>query len=90
MQFVYAAASDDYANAIVDKVKAVIIYPLITLMFIIAMIVFLWGVFEYVRNGADESARSEGRRHMIYGIIGFVVMTSAVAILSIARGTFGV
>jgi len=90
MHFVYAAASDDYVNAIVDKVKAVIIYPLITLMFIIAMIVFLWGVFQYVRNGADEGARSEGRRHMMFGIIGFVIMTSAVAILSIARGTFGV
>ena len=90
MQFVYAAAGDDYANAIVDKVKAVIIYPLITLMFIIAMIIFLWGVFQYVRNGADESARSEGKRHMIFGIIGFVVMTSAVAILSIARNTFNI
>ncbi len=93
MDFVYAygtSAGDDYANAIVDKVKAVIIYPLITLLFIVAMLVFLWGVFQYVRNGADESARSEGKRHMIFGIIGFVVMTSAVAILSIARNTFGI
>lgn len=93
MHFVYAlgtTASDDYANAIVDKVKAVIIYPLITLMFIVAMIMFLWGVFQYVQNSEDEGARSEGRQHMIYGIIGFVIMTSAVAIFSIARNTFGV
>ncbi len=84
------AATNDYAVAIVEKVKTVIIYPLITLLFIIAMLVFLWGIFQYVRNGADEAARSEGRRHMIFGIIGFVVMLSAVAILSIARGTIGV
>ena len=91
MDFVYAStASDDYANAIVDKVKIVIIYPLITLMFIVAMLVFLWGIFQYVSNASDEGARSEGQQHMIYGIIGFVVMTSAVAILAIARNTFGI
>jgi Type IV secretion system pilin len=83
------AASNDYAVSIVNKVKVVIIYPLVTLMFIVAMVVFLWGVFEYVKDGTEESARATGKRHMIFGVIGFVVMLSAVAIFNIALGTLG-
>lgn len=92
MDIAYAAttASTDYANAIVEKVKMVIIYPLITFLFITAMLVFLFGIFQYVAKSTDEEARSAGRRHMIFGIVGFVVMLSAVAILNIARGTFGI
>ncbi|MFM2374650.1 MAG: hypothetical protein RLZZ234_645 [Candidatus Parcubacteria bacterium] len=84
-----AYAANEFAVSIVTTVKNVIIYPLITLMFVVAMVVFLWGVFEYVKNGTEEAARATGKRHMIFGIIGFVVMLSAVAILNIALGTVG-
>jgi hypothetical protein len=35
-------------------------------------------------------ARETGRRHMLYGIIGLLVMLSAFAILRIAIETFGI
>lgn len=87
MNIAYAAPG--YAEAIVLKMKYVIIYPLVTLLLAVAMLVFLWGVFQYVMNGADESARAEGKRHIFFGIIGFVIMLSAVAIFNIALGTVG-
>jgi hypothetical protein len=83
------AATNEFAVSIVTTVKNVIIYPLVTLMFVVAMVVFLWGVFEYVKGGTEEAARATGKRHMIFGVIGFVVMLSAVAILNIALGTVG-
>lgn len=90
MHYAYAAMTDvQYAQSLVDKVKIAIIYPLVTLMMAVAMLVFLYGVFEYVRNGTEESARAQGRRHMIWGIIGFVIMLSAVSIFNIALRTFG-
>lgn len=84
------AQSNAYAESVIETIKEVIIYPLVTLMFIVAMVVFLWGVFQYVRNGTEEAARAQGARHMVFGIIGFVVMLSAVAIFNIALATFGI
>lgn len=82
--------AEDAAIALVENIKLYLLYPLVTLMMAIAMLVFIWGLFEYVRNGTEEAARSRGAKHMLWGVIGFVVMLSAVAILNIALNTFGI
>lgn len=77
------------AQCLVDKINGAILFPLIALMSAFALLVFLYGCFEYVRNADSDSAREMGQRHILYGIIGLLVMLSAFAILSIAAGTFG-
>ena len=73
-----------------DKIEANLVFPLVTLLLGIAFLVFLFGVFEYIKGAANEAERTKGQKHMMYGIIGIVVMLSAVAILSIATATFGI
>jgi len=90
MNIVYAATAAEIANPIIDKIKVAILYPLISLMMGVALLVFLWGVFEYIAGADGDQARETGKRHMFYGIIGLVVMVSAFAILEIATATFGV
>ncbi len=77
------------ARDIVAKINDVILFPLITLLMAVAFIIFLWGAFEYVKNADNESARETGRNHLMYGVIGMLIMLSAYAILNIAAGTFG-
>ncbi|MFT5849801.1 MAG: uncharacterized membrane protein YbhN (UPF0104 family) [Patiriisocius sp.] len=77
------------AQCFVDKINQAILFPLITLMMALAFLYFLYGAFEYVKNANNESAREVGRQHLFYGVIGMLVMLSAMAILSIAAGTFG-
>ncbi|MCA9366228.1 hypothetical protein KC722_01475 [Candidatus Kaiserbacteria bacterium] len=84
----YAAATD-VAQGFVAKFNDIILFPLITLLMTVALVVFLWGCFEYVMGAANESKRELGRNHILWGIIGMLVMLSAQAILSIAAGTFG-
>ncbi len=88
----YAATASHVsaAQGMLAKIEDVILFPLMTLMIAVALFVFLWGLFEYVRDADNESARSTGKMHMMYGIIGLVVMVSALAILKIAAGTFGI
>jgi uncharacterized membrane protein YidH (DUF202 family) len=76
------------AQTMLGKIEDVILFPLMTLMIAVALLVFIWGMFQYVANANNETAREEGKRHMLYGVIGFVVMVSALAILKIAAGTF--
>ncbi len=88
----YAAADTPgvaEAQRLVGKINDAILFPLIALMMAIAFIVFLYGAFEYVKNANNETARETGRNHLLYGVIGMLVMLSAMAILQMAAGTFG-
>ena len=78
------------AESLLTKINAVIFFPLLTLMVSVALLVFLWGAFEYVKNSDSDEGRAKGARHMLYGVIGLLVMLSAYAILRIAAGTFGI
>lgn len=78
------------AKGLLLKIEKVILFPLMTLMVSVALLVFLWGMYEYVANAESEEAQTKGKTHMLYGIIGMLVMISAYAILRIAAGTFGV
>ena len=88
---VYAASdAKAAAQSLLEKINDVILFPLMSLMVSVAVLIFLYGAFEYVANAANDSARDTGRRHMMYGIIGLLVMLSAYTILKIAAGTFGI
>ncbi len=85
----YASGHVEAANSVLTKIENAVLFPLMTLMIGVAVLVFMWGIFEYVSNAEDDSAREKGRKHMLYGIIGFVVMVSALGILRIAGNTVG-
>ncbi len=78
------------AQCLVDAVNNAILFPLIALMTALAFLFFLYGAFEYVKNANNESGRETGKTHLLYGVIGMLVMLSAFAILNIAAGTFGI
>lgn len=78
------------ANTFLDKIKAAILYPFISLLLAMAILLFLWGVFQMIYNAANSEARENGRRHILFGLIGIVVMLSAMTLLRIAGNTVGV
>ncbi len=84
------AAPADVARGFVAQLNDIIIFPLITLMMGVALLVFLYGCFEFIMNAGNDGARTTGKRHILWGVVGMVVMVSAYAILSIAAGTFGI
>jgi len=65
----------------------VILNPLILLMFAIALVVFLWGVVQYIKDSDSEQSRSIGGRHMLWGIFGMFIMVSVYGILQILANT---
>jgi Na+-driven multidrug efflux pump len=79
----------DAANNVLGKIEDIILFPLMSLMMAVALLVFLYGGLQFIAGSADETKRATGKKHMLWGIIGMVVMTSAYAILRIALGTIG-
>ena len=75
----------------VGKITDVIINPILALMFAAGLVVFVWGVIEFLagQNGVGEGAQN-GKRHMLWGIIGMFIMVAAYAILKIIANTLNV
>jgi len=69
------------------RLADVVLNPLIQLMFAAALIVFLWGVFEFIKGSDSEDARATGKSHIIWGIIGMFIMVSVYGILQILGNT---
>jgi len=74
-------------NTLVNNISTFILKPLIFLMFGLATLVFIWGVQGFVGSADDAEARSKGAQQMIWGIVGMVIMISAVALVTIIGNT---
>ena len=85
----YAQASA-VAWTYVDKINQVILYPLIALISAVALVFFIWGGVQLVLAKSDnDTARQDGKKHMIWGIVGLLVMVSAYGLLEIVVSTLG-
>ncbi len=83
---VYAA---DGVQELVYKLNKFIFNPLISVAFAIALAYFLYGMVAFIRNGANKEAKEKGQRHMLWGIIGMVIMVSVFGILNLLVSIFG-
>lgn len=56
----------------------------IVLFFAIATIYFIWGVVQFLRatGSGDEKGITDGKRHMLWGVIGMAVMGGAIPIVN--------
>lgn len=69
-------------NLVIGCVLSNVVYVIVSL----AVIVFLWGVFKFIRSEGDD--KQQGREFMLYGIIGLFVMISLWGLVSILQNTF--
>lgn len=61
---------------------------LVPVLFSIAFIVFIWGVFKTFIVGANsDDSKESGKNLMLYGLIGFFVMVSVWGLVNILTGT---
>jgi hypothetical protein len=87
-----AYAADDLLSIkeLMFRVSFYIINPLIIFGFVVALVYFIWGIIDFLRNrnaGAKEA--DEGKWHMLYGTIGMIIMVSAFAIMRLLANIVG-
>jgi len=73
----------------VARVNEVLLVPVILFLMALAFMWFLWGLAVYVFKADNETERATGRKHMLWGIVGLLVMISALTIIRIGLATFG-
>ena len=73
-----------------SRIMYIINRILVPLLFAVAFIVFLWGIFEYfIAGAANEEKRKLGKQFILYALIGFFVMISVWGLVNVLVNTFG-
>lgn len=77
--------------AFVTQIVGFINYVLVPLLFAIAGLAFLWGVFQYffMSNG-DAGKQAEGRTFVLWGVIGLAVLFSTWGLVNVLMASVGI
>ena len=73
---------------LIESIKLKIVNPLIILLVSVAVVVFLYGVYEFIAGAESEEKRATGRRHMLWGVVGLFIMVSFFGIINLICRTF--
>ncbi len=79
-----AATLEERAQSFIGFING----TLVPLIFAVAFLVFIWGVFNYfILGGSNEEKRNEGKSFVMYGVIGFVVMMTVWGLVNIVKNS---
>lgn len=74
----------------VQSILSLINQVVVPLIFTLAFLTFIWGIFNYFIFGGDDVTKQESARSfMLYGLLGMVVLFSVWGLVSILLNTFG-
>lgn len=86
----FAAVEDTTVDQLVDKFITEILNPLITLLFVVSTVVFIWGIIMYLSGSKGDPKKLEmGKNLIFWGIIGMFIMTSVWGIIRLLCLFFG-
>lgn len=77
-------------DALLKAFLNVIINPALAVLFSAGLLVFVFGIVEFffeldVRG--NQSAKENGKNHMLWGLVGMFIMASAFSILALIQNT---
>lgn len=85
-----AYAESGSLDSFILNVNKVIINPIIVLLFALALVYFLYGVFQFIANAENEEMKTTGKAHMLWGIIGITIMMAVFGIMKIILSTLNI
>ncbi len=63
---------------------------IIKIMFALAVVVFGWGIIQYMTAGGDEDKIKQGKQHILWGIIGMALLFGIWGFAKFVANYFGV
>jgi hypothetical protein len=82
-------ASFDFFDDIVQQLGD-FINLLVPVLIALALVFFLWGLVSFILNSGDETARDEGKKKMIWGIIALFIIVSVWGLVALLNQLTGV
>ncbi|OHA15706.1 MAG: hypothetical protein A3A10_01920 [Candidatus Tagabacteria bacterium RIFCSPLOWO2_01_FULL_42_9] len=69
--------------SIINEIIVQVVNPVIGLLFAIAIAVFIWGIIGFIWNAGSEEKRTTGKQHIIWGLVGLLIMATVAGIIEI-------
>jgi membrane-associated HD superfamily phosphohydrolase len=82
----HIATPNNFKDLVNNIIVSGILTPLVYLLVGLAVLVFVYGVFKFIKAEGEE--KQSGREFMIWGIIGIFVMISVWGLVAILQNTF--
>ena len=79
----------DGVSNIMGRFVTYIINPAILIVFALGFLLFVYGLVEFLWNLNEGGENKEGKQHMLWGIVGMLIMVSVWGILDLLDNTFG-
>ena len=76
-------------DVLFSKIITNVANPVIRLLLVLAVVIFVWGVMQFIRNADNVEKRAAGYQHIIWGIIGIFIMVASIGIVNIIRSIIG-
>ncbi len=77
-------------GGVMSKILAAVVYPLVLLIFGLAILLFIWGAAGLIINRDNPDKRVDSQKHILWGVIGLFIMTGVYGIIRVIAGTIGV
>jgi hypothetical protein len=74
---------------LLQKILDAIVNPLIGLLFGLALLYFLYGVFTFIKDSDNEQSRTAGAQHILWGTVGLFIMVAVFGLMKIICTTIG-
>ena len=89
MDFQIFPVAEASVTTLMQSISRVIINPLITFLFALAVIYFIYGLAKYLLTPDNEELKNTSKQHMLWGIFGMFIMIAVFGILNILLKTLG-
>lgn len=73
-------------KALLENITSSILTPLIYTLLVTALVVFFWGVVQYIWS--EGTGKATGRSIMFWGVIALFVMTSVWGLVNLVKNSF--
>jgi hypothetical protein len=74
----------------IRSVSDAVLNPIIILLFVVALLYFFWGIYMFIANAESSEEREKGKQHLMYAVIGFLIMVSVYGLIGLMKATLGV
>ncbi len=82
-------ASFNYVTNSANEVTGVLV-KVVPVLIALALAVFIWGLVVFIQNADNETARTEAKKKMIWGVFGLFVMVSVWGFVYLVKELTGI
>lgn len=81
LNIIFKTANAATVQEIIQKTMTQVVQPFVNFLIVLATAIFIWGVIEFIAGAENEKKRSDGKKHIVWGLVGLTIMVAATGLM---------